>query len=90
VNTNNADAIDAALSRVKQSAIADELNWPESKVSEVKTKLKQDGAIFLAALGLKIVPADLECYDPRKVDVIVEALKVAAQSLTSHQLKSEN
>jgi len=90
LKTTSADAIDAAIGRRKQAAIALELDWPESKVSEVKTKLKQDGAILLAALGLRIVPADLECYDPRKVDVIVEALKVAAQSLTSNQLRSDN
>ena len=83
------DAIDAALMSRKQSSIALDLGWPESKVSDIKAKLKQDGAVFLKALGLKIVPEDLECYDPRKVDVIIEALKVAAQSLTSNQLKAD-
>lgn len=90
MSTHNADAIDAAMQRRPQKALALELDWPESKVSEFKTKLKQDGSLFLAALGLKVVPVELECYDARKVDVIVEALKVAAQSLTSQQLRSEN
>lgn len=89
MTTSAADAIDAALLRRKQSDLAHELGWPESKVSEIKAKLRQDGAIFLEALGLKVVPVDLEHFDPRKIDVIVEALKVTAQSLTSKQLRSE-
>lgn len=81
------DVIDAALSRRKQSQLALELNWPESKVSEFKSKLKSDGAVFLKALGLKIVPEDLEVYDAHSVHTMVEAFKIAVRGMTPQAMK---
>lgn len=81
------DVIEAALSRRKQSQIAMELNWPESKVSELKTKLQRDGVMFLKALGLKIVPEDLEHYDPEGVSTLIEVLKLTVREMTPNALK---
>lgn len=81
------DVIELALSRRKQSQIALELNWPESKVSELKSKLQRDGVMFLKALGLKIVPEDLEHYDSHSVHTMLEALKIAARDLTPRALQ---
>ena len=82
------DVIDAALSRRKQSQLALELNWPESKVSEVKTKLQRDGVMFLKALGLKVVPEDLEHYDAQGVNTMLAALKIAMRDITDRALKT--
>lgn len=82
------DVIEAALSRRgAQVALALELGWPESKVSEVKNKLQKDGVMLLKALGLKVVPEDLEVYDSHSVHTMVEALKIAMRDLTPRAMK---
>jgi len=44
----------------------------ESKISRLKTDHLSDFALMLAHLGLKVVPADLECYKKEYVNLIHE------------------
>lgn len=90
MNTQNAtaaEAIDAALSRLKQSNVAAELNWPESKVSELKKQLQKDGSVFLKHLNLMVVPDHLVCVDPKKLETMIAILQIAMPGLTINQLK---
>lgn len=84
---STADVIDAAISRTKQSTLASELDWPESKVSELKNQLKRDGAVFLQHLNLRVVPDHLVCVDSKKLETMIAILQIAMPGLTINQLK---
>lgn len=84
---STADVIDAALSRTKQCVLASELDWPESKVSDLKKQLKQDGAVFLKHLNLRVVPDHLVCVDSKKLETMIAILQIAMPGLTINQLK---
>jgi short subunit dehydrogenase-like uncharacterized protein len=86
-NENNTATIDAALTRRgKQADIAQELRWPESKVSEVKAALRKDGAVLLDNIGLKVVPRDMVCVSQQKLELLLGALRMAIPSVTVDQL----
>lgn len=90
MNLSLKEAIDDAMDGRKQSEIALALGWPESKVSELLAPLrKSDTGILLNALNIKAVPKHLECFDSKKVTLVVEALKLASQGLNINHLKSE-
>lgn len=81
------DVIEAALSRTKQCVLATELGWPESKVTGWKQRLQGEGSLFLSALNLKVVPADMGHYDDHSVNTLLEAFKIAARDMTTKALK---
>lgn len=91
MNPNNdiANVIDAAMSGRKQSALAADLGWPESKVSEVKAALKKDGSVYLKQINLKVVPEDMVCVSKKKLETLVAFLQMAVPGLSLNQLTDE-
>lgn len=57
---------------VGQVTVAEMIGTSESTVSRfVNTDLERSCQIF-AALGLKVVPIELKCYEPRKIAILME------------------
>lgn len=54
--------------KAKDLAVAMELS--DSQVSEIKTKKVQEALLLLAHVGLKCVPADYRCVDPKTMDFL--------------------
>lgn len=59
------------LARVSQVKVAERMGVSESTVSRID---KGHIATFVAACGLKLVPADMQCFDPE----YIKSLKVLA------------
>ena len=59
------------LARVSQVRVAERMGVSESTVSRID---KGHIATFIAACGLKVVPADMQCFDPE----YIKSLKVLA------------
>jgi|11_taG_2_1085331.scaffolds.fasta_scaffold46163_2 GTP:adenosylcobinamide-phosphate guanylyltransferase len=64
------------LSSVGQCAVAKELDTSESTIS----RMKKDGDIerfskLMEVLGLKVVPADMKCFNPKDIDAILHQAK---------------
>ena len=45
-------------------AVAAAMGCSESTVSRLKTEKLEEMALFMACLGLKVVPAEFKCVDP--------------------------
>lgn len=81
------DLVKAALDReATQKALALELGWPESKISELKPKLR-DGCILLESLGLKVVPSDLEVFEAKTISALLSTLQATLPHVTVDQLR---
>lgn len=60
------------LASVGQGTVAEMIGTSESTISRfVNTDLERSCQI-LAALGLKVVPIELRCYEPRKIAILME------------------
>lgn len=61
-------AVQLALQRLQEPgtgiAVAAAMGVSESTVSRIKTERLEEVALFLACLGLKVVPAEFKCVDP--------------------------
>lgn len=71
------------LLRIGQSVVAQRMGVSESKVSRFKNGELAEMAAFLAALGLKVVPEDVKCFEPKKIGAILELAKAHLQSIHS-------
>ena len=79
------------LASVGQVHVAQSLGVSESTVSRWKDKEIEETAQFLAVLGLKSVPADYKCYDPKSIDALLTLAKERMAQLESpDQLKWED
>jgi len=60
--------VQLALQRLQEPgtgvAAAAAMGVSESTVSRIKTERLEEVALFLAVLGLKVVPAEMKCVDP--------------------------
>lgn len=76
---------------VGQVKVAEMIGTSESTVSRfVNTDLERSCQIF-AALGLKIVPIELKCYEPRKIAILMELARDHLNQLeTVEQLSFED
>jgi transcriptional regulator with XRE-family HTH domain len=84
----NFSAILSRLASVGQSNVAKELGVAESTISRLKSEgdLEQF-AKLLAAVGLKAVPVELRCYDPKDIDPLLQlARRHLAQVASAEQL----
>lgn len=59
------------LSSVGQNTVAEALSTSESTISRLKADVPQFAAM-LAKLGLKVVPAEMRCYDEKTLASILE------------------
>ena len=59
------------LQRVTGKAVAEKMECSETTVSRFKNGELTEWAAFLAALGLKIVPEAMKCFDPKEIDAVL-------------------
>lgn len=57
-----------ALASVGQSAVAQRLCVDESTISRLKAERLHQVSEMLSVLGLKVVPAHMQCYDPAHIE----------------------
>jgi ABC-type sugar transport system ATPase subunit len=72
------------LSSVGQNTVAEALATSESTVSRLKESTPQFAAM-LAKLGLKVVPAEVQCYDPKTLAAILELAKQRMSQIQNPQ-----
>lgn len=79
------------LASVGQVNVAEMIGTSESTISRfVNTDLERSCQI-LAALGLKVVPIELRCYEPRKIAILMELARDHLNQLeTVEQLSFED
>ena len=70
-----------ALASSPASAIATASGMTESTISRLKNEHLRGFAVVLAHAGLKIVPADKQCFDPE----YVKAIQTLAQAELNRQ-----
>lgn len=66
----------------KAGALAVAMGLSDSTVSRIKTERLEEVLLFLAHLGIKAVPADYQCVDP-KTFAAFETLYAKAMSMTT-------
>lgn len=71
----NLAAILGGLGSAGQVRVAEAIHKDESTVSKMKDKELPQLARLLAACGLKVVPIDMRCFDPKKIDAILQLAK---------------
>lgn len=60
------------IASVGQVRVAEDLGTSESTVSRFVNSDLERTCQILAALGLKVVPIELKCYEPRKITLLLE------------------
>lgn len=60
------------LASIGQVKVAEVVGASESTVSRFVSTDLERACIVLAALGLKIVPVEMKCYEPRKIAILME------------------
>ena len=60
------------LASVGQAEVARILDTSESTISRAVNNELERACAILAAAGLKVVPADMQCFPPRKVAILME------------------
>jgi len=86
----NESTILQALARVGQNEVARRMQVSDSTVSRFKNGELLQWASFLAALGLKVVPETMKCYDAKKLDAILELARAHLNTMeTTEQLAWE-
>lgn len=71
----NVAAIFQRLASIGQSELARALNVSEATISRWKSEQAEQCARALTALGLKVVPIEMRCFDPKKIDAILQLAK---------------
>lgn len=78
-----------ALSRVGQDEVAKALSVSDSTVSRMKEQVPQFAGM-LSRLGLKVVPAEMRCYDEQTIGTLITLAKQRmAQIETPQQLAQD-
>ena len=72
----NQTLILSRLQSVGQAKLAEALQTSESTISRWKAEQIEQTAKALAVLGLKVVPTDVRCFDPRQIDAILQLAKL--------------
>lgn len=60
------------ISTIGQNKVADEIGVSAPTVSRWVSDDLERACLILAALGLKVVPGDMQCFPPRKVAILME------------------
>lgn len=74
------------LSSVGQARLAEQLSSSETSVSRWKTEQAEYVSKLLAALGLKVIPEEMKCFDPQKIDAILQFARDHVNTITSDSL----
>lgn len=64
------------LASVGQAKLAETLKTSESTISRWKAEQVEQCAKALSALGLKVVPTEARCFDPKHIDAILQLAKL--------------
>jgi transcriptional regulator with XRE-family HTH domain len=81
----NESTILQALARVGQNEVARRMQVSDSTVSRFKNGELLQWASFLAALGLKVVPEAMKCYDPKQIRAVFELAKARLNAIDEPQ-----
>lgn len=79
----NLATIFRALSSLGQARLAEALNVSEPTISRWKSEQAEQCAKALAALGLKVVPEVVRCYQPKTIDAILELARARLDNVRS-------
>ena len=60
------------VSSVGQNRIAEQLATSESTISRLVSTDLERVCQVLTVLGLKVVPCEMKCYEPRKIAILLE------------------
>ena len=71
----NVSTILRALAAVGQINVAEAFETSETTVSRWKGEKIEEMGQLLAVLGLKSVPQDYKCYDPKSIDALLTLAK---------------
>lgn len=71
------------LASVGQRPVADALNTSESTISRMKESDIRRFCQMLAVLGVKCVPADVRCFNPKDVEVLLHGHRRWTEHLQS-------
>lgn len=71
------------LASIGQVHLANMLGIHESTVSRWKDKEFTELSQTLAALGLKVIPEEMRCYDPKSIDALLTLAKERMGQLES-------
>jgi hypothetical protein len=69
------------LASVGQARLAEQLSLSEAEVSRWKSEKAEQCARIICALDLKIVPRQMRCFDPKKIDAILELAKAHLEGI---------
>lgn len=72
------------LLQVGQNVVAERMGVSESKVSRFKNGELAEMAGFLAAIGLKVVPETVKCFEPTKIEAILTLAKAHLAGIEGH------
>jgi hypothetical protein len=85
-----------AFARTTGKAVALATGWSDSKVSRFFNEGNAEGvtevaclARMLVELGLQVAPARHRLYDPRDIDALLGAQRMAARYIRPHHLTTE-
>lgn len=73
------------LSSVGQSRLAESLGVSEATISRWKAEQVEQCARALSALGLKVVPETVRCFNPKKIDAILELAKAHLEGINGSE-----
>lgn len=77
----NLQAILRRLSSVGQASLATGLNVSEATISRWKAEQLEQCARAISLLGLKVVPQEMRCYHPQKIDAILTLAKAHLEGM---------
>jgi len=60
------------VSQIGQNNIARDLSISESTISRFVSSDIEKLCAVLSVLGLKVVPVEMKCYEPRKIAILME------------------
>lgn len=73
------------LATVGQNSVADALKVSDSTVSRLKEEAVSRFCQMLPVLGLKLVPAEMQCYLPEDIDPYIQLAKQHMRGMHSAQ-----
>lgn len=77
------------LSSAGQAHVAEALSVSEATISRMKEQVPQFAGM-LSKLGLKVVPAEMRCYDERTLGAILELARQRMEQIKSPQALAQD
>lgn len=84
----NASTILQRLAEVSQIAVSEAMNVSEATISRMKSEPLESFTVLLAVIGLKVVPATAECYEPAYIEHLRYFAKIGIANDTGEPIKT--